>query len=51
MDWQEAAAHGTGLSHAELVLACEQAAKQTVLANRAMVRQRDLEEVLEWMRS
>ena len=51
VDWQEAAAHGSGLSHAELVLACEQASKQTVLANRAMVRQRDLEEVLERMRS
>lgn len=51
VDWQEAAAHGSGLSHAELVLACEQAAKQTVLANRAMVRQRDLEEALERMRS
>jgi SpoVK/Ycf46/Vps4 family AAA+-type ATPase len=51
VDWQEATAHGSGLSHAELVLAREQAAKQTVLANRAMVHQRDLEEVLKQMRS
>ena len=27
VDWQEAAAHGSGLSHAELVLAREQPAK------------------------
>mgnify|MGYP003342751070 CR=1 FL=1 len=51
LDWQATAEHANGLSHAELVLACEQAAKQTVLANRAAIRQGDLVEALGQMRS
>lgn len=51
LDWEIAAQHGHGLSHAELVLACEQAAKQTVLSNRSSLRQSDLEQALERMRS
>lgn len=47
VDWAAAAIHGKGLSHAELVLACEQAAKHTVLANRTALRQNDLIQALE----
>ena len=47
VDWPAAARHGHGLSHAELVLACEQAAKQTVLAHRTALQQGDLLQALE----
>jgi len=37
LDWSEAAKAAEGLSHGEIALACEQAAKNAILADRAAV--------------
>ena len=47
IDWQAAAAAAGGLSHSEIVHACEQAAKNALLEQSTVVRQDDLVAALE----
>jgi SpoVK/Ycf46/Vps4 family AAA+-type ATPase len=47
IDWDRAAQAAEGLSHAEIALACEQAAKNAILDHSTAVRDRELAQALE----
>jgi len=47
IDWQQAATCAKGLSHAEMVAACEQAAKNAILDQKTSVRNSELESAIQ----
>lgn len=51
IDWAAAAKKATGLSHAEIAMACEQAAKNAILDHSTVVRDSELVQALDERRS